>query len=307
MRGLRGLDLAKPPGVAETIDWAQALAALGREELDAEIVEQTLGSVLKYHEDLETVRDAALRDARRGGARCRLSALVRQVVTFGRVLREAGLEVGPGPHLRRDDGARRGRPRPPRRRLLDAPADARLARRRPRRLRPRLRRVVPARAGARAVATPRVERARAAKVRPRDGADETAGGRRTEDERRRLERRGAAPREGLLGADRRGADAAPRADRRARRRPAAAALTAAAPRPARRRRSTCAGSSARRSPPAATRSSARSGAGVETHRKLIVLCDVSGSMEPYSRAILLFVHALLEAAAGSRRSRSARG
>jgi len=60
VRGLRGLDLAKPPGVAETIDWAQALTALGRDDLDAEIVEQTLGSVLKYHEDLETVRDAAL-------------------------------------------------------------------------------------------------------------------------------------------------------------------------------------------------------------------------------------------------------
>ncbi len=60
VRGLRGLDLAKPPGVAETIDWAEALAALGRQELSAETVEQTLGSVLKYHEDLETVRDAAL-------------------------------------------------------------------------------------------------------------------------------------------------------------------------------------------------------------------------------------------------------
>jgi MoxR-like ATPase len=60
VRGLRGLDLAKPPGVAETIDWAQALAALGREELDATVVEETLGSVLKYHEDLELVRDTAL-------------------------------------------------------------------------------------------------------------------------------------------------------------------------------------------------------------------------------------------------------
>src|SRR3990172_2322938 len=60
VRGLRALELAKPPGVAETIDWANALAALGRQELDAEIVEQTLGSVLKYHEDLETVRDTAL-------------------------------------------------------------------------------------------------------------------------------------------------------------------------------------------------------------------------------------------------------
>ena len=37
---------------------------------------------------------------------------------------------------------------------------------------------------------------------------------------------------------------------------------------------------------------------LETHRKLIVLCDVSGSMEPYSRAILLFVHGLLESGRG---------
>ena len=59
---LRTLDLAKPPGVAETIDWANALAALGRQELDAQIVEQTLGSVLKYHEDLLSVRDEALQE-----------------------------------------------------------------------------------------------------------------------------------------------------------------------------------------------------------------------------------------------------
>src|SRR3954453_4012312 len=58
--GLRRLGLAKPPGVAETIDWAQALAALGREELDAGVVEETLGSVLKYHEDFAAVRDEAL-------------------------------------------------------------------------------------------------------------------------------------------------------------------------------------------------------------------------------------------------------
>jgi hypothetical protein len=56
-RGLRGLDLAKPPGVAETIDWTQALAALGGTELDVDVVEQTLGSVLKYREDLDAVRD----------------------------------------------------------------------------------------------------------------------------------------------------------------------------------------------------------------------------------------------------------
>jgi MoxR-like ATPase len=60
VRGLRALELAKPPGVAETIDWAHALAALGRQEIDAEVVEQTLGSVLKYREDIEAVRDDTL-------------------------------------------------------------------------------------------------------------------------------------------------------------------------------------------------------------------------------------------------------
>jgi MoxR-like ATPase len=58
--GLRSLDLAKPPGLAETIDWARARAALGKQELDVETVEQTLGSVLKYHEDLLAVRDETL-------------------------------------------------------------------------------------------------------------------------------------------------------------------------------------------------------------------------------------------------------
>ena len=60
VQGLRRLDLEKPPGVAETIDWAQALEALGCEELEPVVVESTLGSVLKHHEDLLAVRDAAL-------------------------------------------------------------------------------------------------------------------------------------------------------------------------------------------------------------------------------------------------------
>jgi MoxR-like ATPase len=60
VQGLRRLDLNKPPGVAETVDWAEALTALGQAELDAELVEATLGSVLKYHEDLELVRDETL-------------------------------------------------------------------------------------------------------------------------------------------------------------------------------------------------------------------------------------------------------
>jgi MoxR-like ATPase len=53
---LRDLDLYKPPGVAETLDWAQALTALGRQDLDAASVEHTLGTVLKYREDQDRVR-----------------------------------------------------------------------------------------------------------------------------------------------------------------------------------------------------------------------------------------------------------
>ena len=62
VRGCARLDLAKSPGVAETIDWTQALLALGQQELDAEVVDATLGSVLKYHEDVERVRDRGLRE-----------------------------------------------------------------------------------------------------------------------------------------------------------------------------------------------------------------------------------------------------
>lgn len=57
---LRALDLTKQPGTAETIDWTQALLALGQEELEAGIVDLTLGSVLKFHEDIGRVRDADL-------------------------------------------------------------------------------------------------------------------------------------------------------------------------------------------------------------------------------------------------------
>ena len=53
---MRSLNLYKPPGVAETIDWAQALAALGRSDIDEQVVEATLGAVLKYREDQDRVR-----------------------------------------------------------------------------------------------------------------------------------------------------------------------------------------------------------------------------------------------------------
>jgi MoxR-like ATPase len=55
VHGLRRLDLAKPPGVAETIDWARTLDFLG-EDLDADAADLTLGSVVKDHDDGELVR-----------------------------------------------------------------------------------------------------------------------------------------------------------------------------------------------------------------------------------------------------------
>jgi MoxR-like ATPase len=52
---LRDLDLAKPPGVAETIDWVRTLDVLGETDLDARVAGDTLGSVLKERDDLELV------------------------------------------------------------------------------------------------------------------------------------------------------------------------------------------------------------------------------------------------------------
>ena len=57
---LRGSDLFKVPGVAESIDWALSLAALGRTTIDDESVAATLGSVLKYREDAERVIELGL-------------------------------------------------------------------------------------------------------------------------------------------------------------------------------------------------------------------------------------------------------
>jgi MoxR-like ATPase len=56
MARLRTLDLVKPPGVAEAVDWAAALGALGADTLGAEIAAVTLGAVLKVREDLDRVR-----------------------------------------------------------------------------------------------------------------------------------------------------------------------------------------------------------------------------------------------------------
>jgi MoxR-like ATPase len=57
VESLRAINLYKPPGVAETIDWATALARLGITRIDESVVDATLGTVLKYREDQSRVRE----------------------------------------------------------------------------------------------------------------------------------------------------------------------------------------------------------------------------------------------------------
>jgi MoxR-like ATPase len=57
---MRDSDVQKPPGIAEAIDWLAALSLLGVERLDADAVNRTLGSVLKYDDDQEVIRAAGL-------------------------------------------------------------------------------------------------------------------------------------------------------------------------------------------------------------------------------------------------------
>jgi MoxR-like ATPase len=58
VQALRERDLTKPPGVAETLDWARALQHLGTAELDLESAATTLGALVKYREDAERVKQA---------------------------------------------------------------------------------------------------------------------------------------------------------------------------------------------------------------------------------------------------------
>ncbi len=71
VEALRSLQLYKPPGIAETIDWATALGRLGTKELNDDVVEITLGTVLKYREDHERVRETGV------------AALVKQALERG--------------------------------------------------------------------------------------------------------------------------------------------------------------------------------------------------------------------------------
>lgn len=57
VQNLRAMELFKPPGIAESLDWAQSLLALDAHEVDRAVIEATLGVVLKYQDDITRVRD----------------------------------------------------------------------------------------------------------------------------------------------------------------------------------------------------------------------------------------------------------
>jgi len=57
---LRRVDLYKAAGVSETLDWAAALVALGRDVLDADVIDETLGVLLKNQEDIDAIRGERL-------------------------------------------------------------------------------------------------------------------------------------------------------------------------------------------------------------------------------------------------------
>ena len=100
---MRTLDLFKAPGVAETIDWSNALVALNAISLAPDNVHDTLGVLLKHRDDIAKMQSgdvskllAELQATARGEApRARRPMLADNVVHFARVLRHAGLAVGP--------------------------------------------------------------------------------------------------------------------------------------------------------------------------------------------------------------------
>jgi len=60
MQRLRAMDLFKPPGVAETLDWAESLELLQEGALSPRVIDRTLGVILKYKDDIDSVREAGL-------------------------------------------------------------------------------------------------------------------------------------------------------------------------------------------------------------------------------------------------------
>ena len=87
---LRTLDLQKPPGIGEALDWASTLLLLGAERIDDDSLDESLGAVIKVREDLRKARETL---ARKRGVAAPVD-IERELVTFAGVLRHEGVPVG---------------------------------------------------------------------------------------------------------------------------------------------------------------------------------------------------------------------
>ena len=123
---LRDEQLLKPPGVAETLDWARALHRLGVEELDLETAARTLGAVVKYREDTDRVKQAL--DRMMAGLSVTAAAALHEpdeiLLGFTRALRSAGVPVTHDRATSFLEADRAGRRRRPRRTYRGRPGHA---------------------------------------------------------------------------------------------------------------------------------------------------------------------------------------
>ena len=309
MQRLRAKDLFKLPGVAETLDWTQALIALDRTALDPETVDATLGVLLKYQDDIARIRGPEARGAgrRAGGAGRAVSGggqLAARIAHFARTLRAAGLPIGPGQVLdaveaaavvglaRRDDFywalhavlVSRVEHHP----LFDEAF--RLLWREPDALPAGMELLLPKAPGPKTPAPTR--RARRGALPARSAAPGRSGGPGGGGRGARLVRRGAAAHAGLR-ADVGGGGAGGRARHRPAPTPPCGRSPRAACAPTRAAIGSTRGPCCGRPSGLAWTSSRFAGAArCARPPAVITLCDVSGSMARYARMMLRFQHAL---------------
>ena len=95
VQALRTAELFKPPGVAETLDWATALTIMDTQELDEQIIGDTLGVLLKYQDDVQRVQSELLQElARRALPTVADRGLfLPNLLHFGRLLRQLGVRI----------------------------------------------------------------------------------------------------------------------------------------------------------------------------------------------------------------------
>ncbi len=308
-QGLRDEDLLKPPGLAESLDWARALVVLGARDVDEELAAQTLGALVKYREDAERIERAGgvLALARAVGSEPtplgrRVTELRRGAdstfVAFARTLRAAGVAATPHQVQAAVEAIGAARPARPGAGLLGRPAHPVRRPGRPAAVRRGVRGVLRARAGLR-LRPPAAGRAVGAAGGGRRSPSRTGGSEPSDD--------GAPPAtasavEVLRHRDVARLDPAERDEVRR-----LIALLAAAP-------ADPAGASAR-----GRRARGRVHAGwtmrdtlrhggetvrlrhgrpMPRPRRIVLLIDVSGSMQPYADSLLRFAHAAARRAPG---------